>query len=131
MGGDDFWGEPIHSYSRAEAIADGVLVDMTEWASSSKGFLGGFTIPVAMTQALWATVNSIPERARHQDVRGRAHDVLFMASMAARRHREASTGRFEVLLDVDAGQKTLTLLLVVGPGDQGEPVATIGYPEDF
>ena len=25
----DFWGEPIHVYTRAQAIADGLLVDLT------------------------------------------------------------------------------------------------------
>lgn len=26
---DNFWGDPIHSYSRAEAIADGMLMDLS------------------------------------------------------------------------------------------------------
>jgi hypothetical protein len=26
---DDFWGEPIFKYCRAQAIADGLLVDLT------------------------------------------------------------------------------------------------------
>ncbi len=67
----------IHSYSRAEAIEDGVLVDLTEWASSTKGFIGGFKIPVAVTAAVWADIEAIPKRLRGlQDIRGRAHDVL-------------------------------------------------------
>ena len=28
-------------------------------------------------------------------------------------------------------RRTLSLWMVVGPGDQGEPVITIGFPEDF
>jgi hypothetical protein len=54
---DDFWGEPIFSYSRAQAIADGVLVDLTN-ATDDHGQLlcrqAGFKIPVAVTRAAWA-----------------------------------------------------------------------------
>ena len=39
----------IHSYSRAEAIADGVLVDVTKTASEA-----GFKVPVTITRAAWA-----------------------------------------------------------------------------
>lgn len=30
-----------------------------------------------------------------------------------------------------ARAQRVTLRLDIGPGDQGEPVATIGFPEDF
>ena len=53
---DDFWGAPISIYTREQAIEDGVLVDVTEWAGSGpNGMLGGFSVPVAMTRALWWT----------------------------------------------------------------------------
>ena len=35
-------GEPIHVYTRRQALEDGVLVNVTEWASGETGFLGGF-----------------------------------------------------------------------------------------
>ena len=41
---DDFWGEPISIYTRQQAIEDGVLVDVSDWAGSGPdGMLGGFT----------------------------------------------------------------------------------------
>lgn len=126
----EFFGEPVASYSRAQALEDGVLVDVSEWASADKGFLGGFRIPVAMTAALWGAVEDIPKRcAGIQDVRGRAHDVLWMASLAARRGGDRV--EFRVLMDVKAGRRVLRLVAVCGPGDKAEPVVTIGYPEDF
>jgi len=123
----------VSAYSRAQAIEDGVLVDVTEWGSADKGFHGGFRIPVAMTAALWASVDGIPERARGiEDVRGRAHDVLWMASLAIRSAPPgADRVRFSVLMSVKAGRRVLRLLAVIGPGDAGEPVLTLGYPEDF
>src|SRR5712691_13345787 len=60
----EFWGEPISAYTREQAIADGVLVDVTEWASADKGFIGGFTCPVALTAGVWALVE-VPEKSRN------------------------------------------------------------------
>ena len=37
--------EPIYRYTRAQAIDDGVLVDLTEWASATTGFHGGLKKP--------------------------------------------------------------------------------------
>ena len=130
---EDLWegAEVISSYSRAQALEDGFLADVTEWASAKTGFHGGFSVPVALTAALFADIENIPARCVGQDVRGRAHDVLWMASLAARRSRGGSDCAFSVLLDVREGRRTLELRLNIGPGDKGEPVITIGYPEDF
>jgi hypothetical protein len=130
---EDIFGPVIHSYSRAEALADGFLVDMTEWASAETGFMGGFTVPVALTSALWATIEAIP-KSHWGDVRGRAHDVLWMGSLAARGlgKRNVLEGNFEVILPSKGTRKRKRLLRIVsGPGDNGEHVITIGFPEDF
>lgn len=120
----------IGSYSRSQAIADGVLVDVSDWASATTGFSGGFTIPVAVTAAVWSDLASIPERFQGiQDLRGRAHDVLFMASLAARKHRRNSTLLFRVLLDVGWTRRQ-EYRMTIGPGDAGEPVITILRPEE-
>ena len=51
----------IHSYSRAEAIADGVLVDVTKPASEA-----GFKVPVTITRAAWADCVEWKRRNRSQ-----------------------------------------------------------------
>lgn len=82
--GADPWGEPLHRYTRAEAIADGVLVDVTQEATA--GMLGGFAVPVAITAALHHAIQAIPPALEGiADVRGRLHDVLWMANVALRR----------------------------------------------
>ena len=43
------FGAPIHVYTRAQAIADGVLVDVSDTARDA-----GFRVPVALTSAVWA-----------------------------------------------------------------------------
>ncbi|HZR82568.1 MAG TPA: DUF6573 family protein [Candidatus Binatia bacterium] len=115
------FGEVIFSYSRKQAIEDGVLVDVSDWASPRE-MMGGFTIPVAMTAAVWALVEA-PEKS-HEDTRGRAHDVLWMAQLAARRNLDTDRTAFTVLIN----GKEADLVLHVGPGDDGEPVATIMLP---
>jgi len=104
----------VFSYTRAQALEDGVLVDVSEWASPRE-MMGGFTIPVAFTSAVWALVQA-PE-ASHEDTRGRAHDVLWLASCAARMSRTHFTVRL--------GNRDVRMWIHVGPGDEAEPVTTI------
>lgn len=129
------FGEIIHAYTRAQALEDGELVDVTEWASADKGFMGGFTVPVAMTRSAWAAIEAIPKSAEGlQDVRGRAHDVLWMASLAARSAARSGKTRvgFKVILPSKGTRKRNRILVIdSGPGDNAEHVITIGFPEDF
>lgn len=123
--------EVISSYSREQALEDGVLVDMTEWASADRGFHGGFTIPVAVTQALFAAIEEIPNSLKGiADVRGRAHDVLWMASLAVRSMiaRDIHDALFKVILPSRGTRKRNRVLRVAFNAAEG---FTIGFPEDF
>lgn len=140
----ELFGEPIHTYTRAQALEDGTLVDLTEWASGEKGFGGGFRWPLAVTAAVWQDLNNIPVWAQGwQDVRGRAHDLLWMASVAVRRAKgDAREVLFDVVLAVggdpepadgrDDGDwgSTRTYKLVCGPSDDGSPCLTIVRPDE-
>jgi hypothetical protein len=44
-----FWGNPVHIYTRSQALADGVLVEVSEVAEEA-----GFCVPVAVTRSTWA-----------------------------------------------------------------------------
>jgi hypothetical protein len=124
----------IHRYTRAEALEDGTLIDVTETAMDA-----GFQIPVALTRRAWsncvAWTDEDNERVCYQDEPGRLWDVVWMAIIAARRNTEASRLEFQVLRvprESQTGQPVLvTLVLDIGPGDQGEAVITIGFAEDF
>lgn len=122
----------IHVYTRKQAIDDGVLVDLTEWGSADKGFLGGFQCPVAVTREVWTMIEAIPESLKGiADVRGRAHDVLFLASLTVRALQRAQreAALFRVILPAKGTRKRLqTLKVVLAHGDAGETTVTIMLP---
>ncbi|HIE54999.1 MAG TPA: hypothetical protein EYP90_07455 [Chromatiaceae bacterium] len=129
---DELFGEVIHAYTRAQAIEDGVLVDVSETAREA-----GFRWPVALTRAAWADCVAWTEDDNHrqvyQDESGRLWDVLWMAFNAI---RGAAAGESQIVYqlyrvprDGKSVEARLTALkLVAGPGDAGEPVVTIMLP---
>lgn len=127
---DNLFGEDdvIFRYTRAQAIADGVLVDLTEWAQET-----GFRIPVACTAAVWHEWITPPEamRSHGQSERGRAHDVLWMLFVAIRQGRGGDRLLYDVLFQQQPGwTRTVQLEAICGPGDEGEPVVTILMPDE-
>jgi hypothetical protein len=119
----DFWGAPIHTYTRADALADGVLVDVTATAREA-----GFRVPAALTQSVWADVNDLSGRhvSAGQSPVGRLWDLLCMAAQAARRTENRDTSEFvySLIMPVGAGNN-YRAKCHIGPGDEGEPVVTI------
>ncbi|MHB8618438.1 MAG: DUF6573 family protein [Chloroflexota bacterium] len=113
-----FFGEPIHVVSRQDLIDEGILVDVTEWASADKGFHGGFACPVSMTRRLWEALT--PPPANHvESLRGRAHDVLFLARLALCRTKDGRQADYTVKV----GRRNILLRATV----DGDGVL-IGYP---
>ena len=116
----------IFQYSRAQAIEDGVLIDLTEWAKEL-----GFKAPVACTAAVWNgyVVPIESTRALGQSERGRAHDVLWMLFNAIRKGGSGNSLLFQVMfLQTPHRHVIVKLKSVCGPGDHGEPVLTIMLP---
>jgi hypothetical protein len=120
---NEIFGGPIHTYGRTEAIADGILVDVTETAREA-----GFAIPVALTIGAWEDCVAWSEADSH---RGRLWDVLWMAAQAAR-NGSGKRLAFQLYRVPRDGRKIrprlTTLHMVIGPGDAGEPVITILLP---
>lgn len=125
------FGEPIHRYTREQAIDDGMLVDVTETAAEA-----GFRIPVAMTRTAWADCVEWSDvdgkRQTHQDEAGRLWDVLWMAMNAARRGGGRQSLQFQFYRVPRGGRGTrprlAELVAYIGAGDLGEPVITIMQP---
>lgn len=122
-----FEGVPIISvYSRAQAIEDGILIDVTQTAREA-----GFVYPVAVTCDLWADIQDIPpSKQGFQDVAGRLWDVLYMARRAIQQSQEEGTFLLYRLIMHVERRSTYTVKLVCGPGDEGEPVITLMQPDE-
>lgn len=122
------FGEPIHMYTREQAIDDGVLVDVTETATEA-----GFRVPVAMTRTAWADCvewsDADSKRQTHQDEAGRLWDVLWMAMVAARRGSGRQSLQFQFYRVPRGGRGTRPRLVeLVAHIGAGEPVITIMQP---
>jgi hypothetical protein len=119
----------IDIYSRAEALDDGVLIAVDADLAAN----AGFRAPVALTQAVFETCVRVPKGVHCQDETGRLFDVLWMASQAFR-DVDMKESRVAVQLYVRNDNKAarlIRLLADIGPGDNGEPVVTIGYPDEM
>jgi hypothetical protein len=123
---EEFFGEPISVYTRAQAIADGVLVDVTEAAKQA-----GFRIPVALTAALWGTCQA--EATEPDSVSERVRDVLWAArcrvAAALKNRRFGIDGDEAVPLAFSAciWRRSYRAWIVFNPAEG----FTIGFPEDF
>ena len=120
--------EVVHRYTRKQAIEDGVLIDLTQWAMET-----GFTFPVACTAAVWNEYITPPPGTKEfgQSERGRAHDVLWMLFVAIRKGEDGNLVMYKVLfLNAQQKQMEVELKATCGPGDDGEPVITIMLPHE-
>ncbi|RQG99834.1 DUF6573 family protein [Paraburkholderia dinghuensis] len=126
------FGPAIHVYTRAQAIADGNLIDVSLTAAEV-----GFRYPVALTSAAWADCVAWSDADNHrqtlQDEPGRLLDVLWLAKLAAKKGRGQSL-TFDLRRVPRDGHSVYShkarLRLVIGPGDAGEPVLTIMLPDE-
>lgn len=116
--------EIIFSYTRAQAIADGVLVDVSELAKEA-----GFRFPVALTSAVWGACVEVGPTDNCQDEQARLWDILNVLRYRSRETGSQQVIRFEVLI-ANGGSVTKPVLLKAhcGPGDYLEPVITIMLP---
>ncbi len=138
---DQPFGPMISSYTRAQAIEDGVLVDVMK-AEGSNGPLvreAGLRLHTVMTSgAFHATVLSgVTETPDGdfifpggQSFTGRLWDVLMLLVFAIRAaNAKGSTNEVHFAVAVDANGdgklNTVKLWSLCGPGDDAEPVLTI------
>lgn len=120
-----FFGPVIYAYTRADALRDGEMVDVTEMAREI-----GYRVPVAVTRAVWVGVVE-PDDTPGQSVEGRLWDVLWMLHYAiAKAPRAGSVIRFQLYATIGCESRLLTLKAVIGPGDGGEPVLTVMWPDE-
>ena len=118
----------IYRYTPTDALRDGVLVDVSDFALEA-----GFAIPVAVTRAAYQSyiVPSDSLRSDGQSAEGRLWDTLRVLWVIAKR-RGGSTVMFSVLflMDSAAEPEPIELKAMCHPGDNHEPVVTILLPTE-
>lgn len=138
---EEIFGAPVCSYSRAQAIEDGQLVDVSEGLKPCP-----FQYPVAMTIGAysatiaaggrWVSQGDGTEELElppGQDCPGRLHDVFTMMLWQIKRTpRGENRVDFSVLVDVNGNgqKKKVDLYSLCGPGDTAAPVLTIMLPNE-
>ena len=121
MTAENFWADAplISGYSRAQAIEDGQLTDVSDTDAARQ-----FKYPAAITSALHAAIEK-GEGRKPETFAARLFDVFWMMRLAAR------NGGADIQFSVKVGARRLHLHGNCGPGDDPAPVLTVGFPEDF
>jgi hypothetical protein len=118
----------IHRYTRADAIRDGVLIDVSAIAQEA-----GFRCPVALTRGAWERCVRVPPGVVCQDEAGRLWDVVYLLRLAIGRTDDGAEVGLAVHVRQDNREGTpplVRLKAICGPGDQGEPVITVMMPDE-
>lgn len=129
----------IHSYTRADTLQDGVLVELPQAMAM------GFRVPVAITCAAYAACIAWPQAdPKLANILRLREEVVLLAAVAeAKAHRRRQqAGNVERPDRIDFTVETITLrdgraelakvsvYMIIGPGDNGEPVGTIMLIEE-
>ena len=91
---ENFFGGVIYAYSRSQAVADGVQVDVTKTAQEA-----GIKFPMFLTRAVFDNYVAVPPDVSGQDEAGRLWDLIWMARFAILRSH-GHTDRLPVALYV-------------------------------
>lgn len=115
--------EVIHTYSRAEAIADGVLINLSSIFPEESRLL---KYPVACTSAVWSLIETAASSPKHcNSAAGVVWDVLYMAINGITNRISDSEHLYEVVIAGAGKQEVYTLKANCGPNDDGSPCITI------
>ncbi len=121
--------ELISSYSRQQAIEDGILVDVSGMAPDLVAN-AGIKLHVAMTNTVWGEYVEVPEGVTGQDWKGRLWDILWLFRCAAKAAKDNTIYFSARVSNDDKPPREIRLKAVCGPGDDGKPCITLLAPEE-
>jgi hypothetical protein len=116
------FGPVVYSYTRAQAVADGVQVEVSKVAQEA-----GIKFPMFLTRAVFDAYVAVPPNVTGQDEAGRLWDVVWMTRFAIMRSR-GHTDRLPVALYVrndNRAAKLVKLIATCGPLDIDDPQPAI------
>ena len=123
------FGPVVYSYTRAQAVADGVQVEVTKTAREA-----GISFPVFLTRTVFDSFVTVPPGVSCQDEAGRLWDIVWMLRFAIVRARPG-VQRIPVALYVRNNNRRATLIKLVatcGPLDidDPQPAITVMLPDE-
>jgi hypothetical protein len=118
------FGPVIYAYTRSQAVADGVQVEVTKTAQEA-----GIKFPMFLTRAVFDNYVAVPPDVTGQDEAGRLWDLVWMARFAILRSH-GHTDRLPVALYVrnDNHRAKLVKLIAVCSAldiDDPQPALTL------
>ena len=116
------FGEVIYAYTRKQAIADGVQINVTKTAQEA-----GIKFPVFITRGVFESYVAVPEGVTGQDEAGRLWDIIWMTRFAILRSH-GHTDRIPVALYVrndNRAAKLIKLIATCGALDMDDPQPAI------
>jgi len=117
----------VSTYTRAQAIEDGVLVDLMQNELEAV-CRQHFKYPIACTITVFQIMQKAVENPRYcNDYASILHDMLWM-SRTVSRWVDEQTRNFRIIIQGAGRQRYYDFKIVCHPGDQGEPVLTIMLP---
>ena len=119
----------VYSYTRAQALADGVQVEVTKTAQEA-----GIRFPVFITRTAFDAYVTVPPDVTGQDEAGRLWDIVWMLRFAVQRSRPGCD-RLPFALYVrndNRAARLVKLIAMCGPLDMDapEPAITIMMPDE-
>jgi len=126
---ENFFGGVIYAYTRSQAVADGVQVDVTKTAQEA-----GIKFPMFLTRAVFDAYVAVPQDVTGQDEAGRLWDLVWMARFAILRSH-GHTDRLPVALYVrnDNHRAKLVKLIATCSAldiDDPQPALTLMMPDE-
>jgi hypothetical protein len=121
--------EVVYTYSRAQAVADGVQVEVSKMAAEA-----GIRFPVFLTRTVYDAYVTVPPDVSGQDEAGRLWDIVWMLRFAIIRSRPGAD-RIPVALYVrndNRFSRLVKLGAVCGPLDidDPQPAVTVMMPDE-
>ena len=123
------FGEVIYSYTRAQAVADGVQVDVSKVAAEA-----GIRFPVFLTRTVFDSFVTVPEGVTGQDEAGRLWDIVWMLRFGIIRARPG-VDRIPVAMYVRNDNHAARLVKLIATCgaldiDDPQPAITVMMPDE-
>jgi hypothetical protein len=126
---DSPFGNVIYAYTRKQAIADGVQVDVSSTAKEAE-----IRFPVFITRTAFDAYVTVPPNVSGQDEAGRLWDVIWMLRFAIRKAAEGQS-RLPFALYVRNDNRAARLVKLIATCgaldmDDPQPAITVMMPDE-